>query len=57
MIVLSFFCATGFGRSIGQQPLRLRERPVVKLRAVQTGFQAARIRHLHDVLILRELIG
>jgi hypothetical protein len=30
---------------------------MVKLRAAQTGFQAARIRHLHDVLIVRELNG
>src|SRR4051794_31043315 len=41
----------------GQQPLRLRERPVVKLRAAQTGFQAARSRHLHELLIVRELNG
>jgi hypothetical protein len=40
-----------------EQPLGLRELPEVELRAAKSGFQAARIGHFRDLLILRELNG
>ena len=41
----------------GKQPLRIRKLPEVKLWAAKASLQAARVCHLHDFLILRELNG
>jgi hypothetical protein len=51
-MLLCFFRATGFGRSIGQQPLGIRKLPEIKLWAAKPGLQAARIGHYRDLLIL-----
>ena len=50
--LLCFFRGTGSGRSIRKQPLCIGNLPQVQLGTAKMRLQAARIRHLVDLLLI-----